>query len=430
MVWRDLDANGRSDQDEMFGLADIGINSISVAATATDYEVAGNSILWEGAFTWDDGTSGLVGDAFFAGSSLHTVALVSDDFEYHRDAFDLPRFSGVGSLASSVIAFSDDLDLRQQAKDLVAQASAGDIAGFRAAFDDFILARAGTDSVQAGSRGAHIDARHIAFLEVVFDQAFPEGNPGPNAGGLLTDSINVLFDKLAIEFLEQVVVSNALLNSDSIDDYDAAIADHPLTGILNVSLSTAFERIVEEYVAGTFAIEDVKAILEIFETVSVDMATFNAELTEGVALSASSTAGLLYAILQGGATINVDGTAGDDSLSATGAAIFEGGIGDDALTGSSDSDIYVYSSGDGSDRIQETGAGNDTIVFSDLNIDDVTFAQNAGQDLVITAGTETITVSDQFRNSSEDIEAFVFADGTALDLAGISGKVDDDLFLI
>ncbi|WP_302479622.1 calcium-binding protein, partial [Ruegeria arenilitoris] len=50
-------------------------------------------------------------------------------------------------------------------------------------------------------------------------------------------------------------------------------------------------------------------------------------------------------------------------------------------------------------------------------------SQNAGEDLVITLSNgETVTVTDHFDNSKEQMEQIEFADGTVLDLAGIAAK--------
>ncbi|WP_210134374.1 calcium-binding protein [Pseudotabrizicola sediminis] len=84
---------------------------------------------------------------------------------------------------------------------------------------------------------------------------------------------------------------------------------------------------------------------------------------------------------------------------------------------------YEHSKGDGPYCILEKGTGSDSFVFSDVNIDDVTFIQSSGGDLVMNTGTETITVIDQFDIGSRAIEEIIFTDGTTLDLAGITDKI-------
>ncbi|MEJ8562356.1 hypothetical protein QTO30_14720 [Yoonia sp. GPGPB17] len=242
---------------------------------------------------------------------LDTVALVPDDFTYHADAFILPGFVGVGSLASSWVALSQDDALRQQAINLVAQASSGDITGFRAAFEDFVLAWGDADDVAAGSRGPYIDARYLTFLENVFDESFAGGsggNPQTRAGAQMTEGMTNLLDTMAAEFLAKVALSNAALNSSDDATFDALLLSNPLTDIFDVNIATSFSEIVADYDAGTFSIDDVKALLWLLENASGDEAQFRADFIDGVANAGSSTAGFLYAARQSGAEQTVDGT--------------------------------------------------------------------------------------------------------------------------
>ncbi len=121
-----------------------------------------------------------------------------------------------------------------------------------------------------------------------------------------------------------------------------------------------------------------------------------------------------------------------------------GGLGDDTLFGDRGGDTYIYASGDGNDYIQEstTGSGIDALKFTDLNLADVEFSQGShdgrqGYDLSITVKStgHVITVSDNDHgNTGNGLERFEFADGTVLDVAGVSqivtyGGVSADEFL-
>lgn len=69
----------------------------------------------------------------------------------------------------------------------------------------------------------------------------------------------------------------------------------------------------------------------------------------------------------------------------------------------------------------------DTILFADLNAQDVSFARNDGGDLVISmTDGGSITVLDHFDNKQEDIERITFADGTTLDNVEIGAKMFSD----
>ncbi|XDA98361.1 calcium-binding protein [Sulfitobacter sp. LCG007] len=89
-----------------------------------------------------------------------------------------------------------------------------------------------------------------------------------------------------------------------------------------------------------------------------------------------------------------------------------------AVIGSEHMETYRHTLGDGSYSIRDFSynAGViDTFVFTDANQEDVTFSQNADQDLIMTLmNDEEITIIDHFKNSNLDMEQFIFADGTTL----------------
>ncbi len=100
--------------------------------------------------------------------------------------------------------------------------------------------------------------------------------------------------------------------------------------------------------------------------------------------------------------------------------VFEGGLGNDTISGKDGADNYRYSSGDGNDIINELNnhIGNDQLIFTDLNANDVTLSVSAsdGDDMLITINdtNEVITIDEQFYNSQAGIEQIVFADSSVL----------------
>ena len=292
LTWQDANSDGVSQAEEMRSLAEVGITSISVNATATNYQVAGNDILWESSFTWSDGSQGIVADAFFETDTLDTVALLPDDFTYHPDVAKLPVFTGVGALASSLVSFTQDDALRQQAIDLVALASSGDISGFFEEFESFVMAWGGADDVAEGSRGPYIDARYITFLENVFEQSFSQGDPRPQAGAQLTESVHALLYEMAGQFLAQVAISDALLNGSDEASYEAILTENPLTGVFGTDVPTAFDDILDGYDDGTFSLVDANLLLGVLEHNSDDAAVFAVELSDALSNTSSANAAL------------------------------------------------------------------------------------------------------------------------------------------
>ncbi len=113
------------------------------------------------------------------------------------------------------------------------------------------------------------------------------------------------------------------------------------------------------------------------------------------------------------------GTDGDDTIAGNSDRnIFEGGLGDDDLSGGSGADSYLYSSGDGNDFITETiyNSSTDQLIFKDLNMDDVTFSIDSTDlnDVLLTVNAtgDVITLDEQLYNSNGGVEEIIFADGT------------------
>ncbi|MGQ3212336.1 calcium-binding protein [Shinella sp.] len=100
-----------------------------------------------------------------------------------------------------------------------------------------------------------------------------------------------------------------------------------------------------------------------------------------------------------------------------------GGKGDDYLNGEAGSDTYVYTSGDGSDTIDdEVGFADqwnvDVLLFNDLNTSDVSLSREGAElKILVTSTGDVITVDDQFYSTVDNlgIEKIKFADGSVMD---------------
>ncbi len=120
------------------------------------------------------------------------------------------------------------------------------------------------------------------------------------------------------------------------------------------------------------------------------------------------------------------GTAAGETITGTsGDNVIIGNGGDDTLRGAAGNDVYIYASGDGTDFLddQSDDTSTDRLVFSDLNIADLTFARNISNtnDLLITVNATgaVITSDDQFYGGNWGLEEIEFADGTIWNRATI-----------
>ncbi|MDB5318369.1 MAG: hypothetical protein JWO24_4213, partial [Rhodospirillales bacterium] len=126
----------------------------------------------------------------------------------------------------------------------------------------------------------------------------------------------------------------------------------------------------------------------------------------------------------------------DDTLIATqGHATLSGGRGNDLLQGSGGNNTYLYSLGDGTDRIADTGRRNDpqvgpapnTLRFgAGITPANLSFVRN-GNDLMIRlrGGADQITVLDHFKGAP--IDRIEFDSGTIWDQAAVAANVVNEL---
>ena len=115
----------------------------------------------------------------------------------------------------------------------------------------------------------------------------------------------------------------------------------------------------------------------------------------------------------------VVGTAGSDTLS--------GGLGTDLISGEGGSDTYLFTKGDGDDRIVDTGSDTDDVLrLEGLNVTDLAYALRAGANsddlvLVFTGDRDRIILENALATSdgtvynnppTRGVDSILFADGT------------------
>lgn len=119
----------------------------------------------------------------------------------------------------------------------------------------------------------------------------------------------------------------------------------------------------------------------------------------------------------------IDGGAGDDYLDGgPGSDTIYGGIGndtiiggpgDDFLYGGAGNDTYIWAKGDGNDIIEDS-SGSNVLKLTDCVLGDITRASGENNHLILTIGTERITIRNWFYGASYRLSAIEFSDGTTL----------------
>jgi len=109
---------------------------------------------------------------------------------------------------------------------------------------------------------------------------------------------------------------------------------------------------------------------------------------------------------------------GDDQIVGTGAAdVLGGGPGADVLDGAGDDDVYVFRSGDGVDRIADTGTTHGDVLslpdFTPADLASIRRSPPAGLDLVLAFQSgDRAVLANSFSDLPEGVEIVRFGDGT------------------
>ncbi|HSD70455.1 MAG TPA: VCBS domain-containing protein [Woeseiaceae bacterium] len=111
---------------------------------------------------------------------------------------------------------------------------------------------------------------------------------------------------------------------------------------------------------------------------------------------------------------------GNEGLNGIGNAlnnVLIGNSGDNRLAGRSGADTYVYGLGGGDDVIEESGSGQDALLFGEGITSDMVKLRRRGDDLLVDLSGQdgSVTVKGWFASDSTKVESIQFADGTVWD---------------
>lgn len=452
-IWRDLDSDGVTDAGELKTLSEMGISSISLTRQDVTGTNAGHDRGFQGSFTRTDGTTGSAETIYFQTDRQDTREDPTPPFTPVEGVDRLPQLSGSGTIHSIAWKASADADFRTAwtaLADDVATLSRSELVD---RFQTLLLRWAGVDQIDASSRGAYVDGRHLAFVEAFFDDQYRELRTSNSqsvlhtspttagAGAAIEANFAGIVDVLLTMFLAQSVPSaiarggsfEVALSSPylaySLLDFRTELAEgeeaSPTPGnlgaviaLLKAAAPLEFGAAVSWFEKGLASLPALTAAA--FDGSAQDYRAFVGPLLADIAdptLRQIATEVVKGTALVGGG--DHDGLAGD-----SGANVLSGGHGDDVLLGGTGSDIYTYSRGEGSDWIRDAGDASgdaDTLALRDLTRQDVSFGR-VGEDLLIkvTSTGEVITIENEFARKSggvwqgTGVEAVRFSDGTVL----------------
>jgi Ca2+-binding RTX toxin-like protein len=440
-VWQDRNADGYTQADEWFAMADLGATAINLNPT-TGYSTFG-------ALITASGSKRIEGVSFTADPRNTRYDGISEAL---RPWF-LPQLAGFNRLADLQGAamvqggalLEDVLVLATTPLSAIAE----NLRGFRTDFVEMMFRWAGVQGIDPASRGQYLeDARTLAFLEAYFGAGFlqarfPAGNPLSRVANIVENVFDTLTDAMMARFLYQ---SGALDIFDVTGRYDMGMDTIVFDGGGQPALSAAaFEALGQAgassanpeiyWAAIAFFLREVRGGLD--NLTPAELAILNAAV-------AASSPGMTWAdvdislalstpqVLDGDGGDNfLSGASGDDILNGLGGSdtlvgndgddeldggdgvdslqggagtdylkggagndTLRDGIGSDMLEGGAGDDLYIWQGGR-DDYIADTG-GYDILQLSQTTtLSNIKFERVFGGDLIIRIGTDTITLQDQ-----------------------------------
>ncbi len=467
-IWVD-DGDAVTQVGELYSLSDLGIASIDLAAVAASTStISGNPISHTSFFTFTNGATATVADAWFVHDKVDSY--YNGDYTLDVDTLFLPTLRGFGTLPDLAITESMDSTLKGLVSDFASgfdpATAFADSGSLNDAIKEMLFQWAGVGSVDPDSRGGYFDAQQLEFLEKFFGQSYIEQslhspNPQWNASDDLQDSWNIVFPELKAALLTQagadaIFAATASYNPSTGTFEGAKTLSQDAIDALQAAVPTGGTAAIQSYWDQVAQyIDQVKGLTNL--TTGENTMMNSAIVATDASLSWITIKASAYSDLMngGGTDDTIYGTSGADNIyggdgndtlhGLAGGDILHGGSGNDTLYGDEGDDIldpgtggnFVYGGtgndtyvfGGGTDVYSEVGAsGSDTILMpSGVSSGDLSFARtiNGGDNLFITVGSlGTIEIKNFFApdtgHTTNSIESITFADTTTLGLSSLT----------
>jgi hypothetical protein len=180
-LWQDANANGIVDDGEMRTLDEVGIGSIDLGYSDSNFvDEHDNQHRQIGSFEWADGREGEAIDVWFIQDKADTEAL--EQLEVPEDIAALPNLKGYGEVHDlhQALVRDDTGQLRAYVEAFMAET---DVAAREARMEALLYEWAGVSDVDPDCRGNYIDGRKVATLEAFLGEEFRQhGSPNPRTG--------------------------------------------------------------------------------------------------------------------------------------------------------------------------------------------------------------------------------------------------------
>jgi trimeric autotransporter adhesin len=389
-VWRDLNADGVSETNELLSLGAVGVASIDLGFVEQgsidafgDYtesvigsiDANDNQHRQVGSFTRLDGTSGAAHDVWFKVDTAHTVDLSTEQVSLDIQA--MPEIEGFGNVHNLRLAMQKDTTGNLKQLVTTFSTTTNDTTRWALA-ENIIFYWAGVQNVDPSSRSATYlygnaigDARILEALEEFVGRDYlgtwcwgaRDPNPHGVAAPILIETfeglISYVYGQLMLQtHFAQLVDMIVLEVVDGKLQWNASALLTKWSQDYAVNASTTLNQI-NEFSASLMQL-DASVAQPLIESVRKLSVGLPPSLETSIAFFGNSSHFLITSYAQSGLSQLIGGAGNDwlvgtslnESLSGKkGNDILDGGAGDDYLTGGDGADIYLFGRGSGRDTI-------------------------------------------------------------------------------
>ncbi|MCM1552490.1 MAG: DUF2974 domain-containing protein, partial [Butyrivibrio sp.] len=423
LLWQDKNGDGISQEDELYTLEQLGIESISLQHRPEEGVNVAD-------VNFEDGTSGRIGEFAFDSNLYDTID--DDEVEISEEIQALPNVRAMGSVESlHVLMQRDETGTLKAYVEEFEQG--GTIEERWDSVQKILYFITGADKVTSNDRGYNFDAQKLTVIERLMGQDFV-GTGGRNPVRLAAPILEEVYHDLAEVYYTSLMVGSYLkdyvdmtfwsidkegrkyLDTSLLDMYiqcsdmeaeDAARLVGEISRyirVCNPNNRGNFDNYFAKYAGNQ---EYVAAMVE---CAGLHMVTGTGESDEiwGYNDNLYSKRDVLY------------GDEGDDKLyGCSGSDILVGGAGDDYLNGGWGVDTYIYNRGDGNDVINNWDKGsdcqNDRLVFGEgIKPEEISVTRSSSNMILTDTVTgQEITIQGAFQNQWYYLYHVDFADGTS-----------------
>ncbi|MBO6690333.1 MAG: hypothetical protein JJ919_17840, partial [Henriciella sp.] len=454
-IWRDLNQDGASQEEELFSLPEVGVLSISLEGQSVFLEDTGNLITDTSTYQTTDGQTREVSDVWFRFNQYDTRFDTPDDLDPLIAA--LPSLNGSGAIVPLHLAMAENSTLQTLVEEF-STLTLSELGRVPVLMDQILYEWAGASDIHFEFRGRYADARQVAVMEAFTDTPFAQwsgSDPRPQAGAVLGDQFSVIAQSFAARLIAQSNLGQELIPELSYQYNQFLILE------TNVDSSVVLQRLTDNLPSDAFdALAYLQAGVRLLDMIYLSFSDVAAAADAGAGYRATvegilTSAGLnlTYGQLLG-AQVGGDGEdqiltdSARDNGFLPDAPVVSGGRGDDEIVIGGGEQIALWGTGQGNDTIEidpivRTAIDFQprvTIYMQNLDRSEVSFLlqdSDFNKELVIQidATGETLTI-ENLGTVSGEAGQLIFADGTIVlfsELASIlaeasaNGGTGDDL---